>query len=313
MNMLTITTAVKTAAKTGFFFVKKFSPEICLVAGIASAAYATYEFVKAAQKAEKDILEPAKAEFEKIEASNLSDNERKKQRRGVYKKTFVRGVKLYGKALCVWCLAMTCLISGFKIQHNRMTGYAAAANAASVALQEYRQNVIDEYGPEVDEHLMYDKVVANMNDEVKKAKADGYSDPYRSYKSENKLNDGVGYFAVVDEDTVDPAFWYKDPVSLFDALWAAQCVANQKLQNLPMTSGGVLELNDILDSIGLAHGKDTVNKGWKHGDVVDFGLQKLYEIRHSGKDVAYNLLYDGDGCQRIWFLNFNCRENVWDI
>ena len=109
------------------------SPLIFTMAGIGLGVTSTVMAVKATPEA-NDI-------YTKIQNSDLNENEKRKE---VIKNV----VPLYGPAVLTGGLGIASILTGYKINSNRLAEMTAAYLVATNGLQDYKQTVLEKFGEE---------------------------------------------------------------------------------------------------------------------------------------------------------------------
>lgn len=293
------------------FQLKKHSPEILVVTGIAGTVVSAVMACKATTKA-TDIVDEFKADMDKIhEAAELvttpgyrggsyTDEDIKKDTVIVYAKTAVKFAKLYGPSIILGTLSITSILSGNNILRKRNVALAAAYAGIDQSFKEYRSRVVERFGKELDKELRYnikatevEEVVVDENGkETVEKKTLDVADP-------NTYSDYARFF---DDGC---AGWTKNAEDNLLFLKAQQAYANQKLK-----SEGYLFLNDVYRMLGIPATKAGQVVGWIYdeknpiGDnFVDFGL---YDIN---RPVVRDFV---NGYERTILLDFNVDGNILD-
>lgn len=331
------TTLVKAGAKA-LVVSKKYGPTIAFVAGIVATAWSTVEAVKATLKAEDEILYPAKEAFDAIDEKELSDVERKAERRKVYVASAKTALKLYGKALAIWVLGMTCVVGGYKVQSTRLATAVTTVSGLTTALHNYHENTSAVFGKEVADALRtgynIPEAVDKLNNEKANPENKEKGDAWRDYNFKKAVNNAHDpYVLMYRPENLNPAlvddYWDKDPVVRLERLKAAEDWANRMvLQNRKSDPNrtSYITLNDILPMIGAKTTPEGLTLGWWDDGTsirpVDFGLSYLLNIMEEHKfdshsDIAYALDYSiidsGLDCRRDWILSFNVMGYVTKI
>ena len=140
--------------------VKKHSPEILMVAGIAGTIVGTVLACKATTKVSK-IIEEKNKNVEDVHTC-LEDNTKeyteedsKKDLTIIYAQTGVKLFKLYAPAIGVMALSFASIIAGHKVLKKRNIAIAAAYAAIDKGFKQYRKNVIEEFGEGVDQQMRF--------------------------------------------------------------------------------------------------------------------------------------------------------------
>lgn len=290
---------VKAANKVGFAL-RKHSPEILTGVGIIGGVAAAVMACKATPKAQ-EVLEQAKIEVdavhEAIERENISEEEysqqdAQKDLAGTYIRTGVGLLKAYGPAIALGALSIVSILASNNILRKRNVALAAAYTVVDNAFKEYRGNVVERFGKEVDRELRYnlkaEKVTRTVTDENGKEKK----------VKETVLvpaGDGVmsGYARIFDAG--NPG-WENDPGMNQAYLKAQQAFCQKKLE-----TQGYLFLNDVYKLLGYREDIASRNVGWIYdpenpvGDnYVDFGFEASNEFMR-GYEANVILDFNVDG------------------
>lgn len=283
--------------------IRKHSPEILMVAGIAGTVASTVMACKATTKVSK-ILEETKETIDIIhdgmEKGNVSgveytQEDGKKDLTIVYAQTGVKLLKLYGPALALGTLSITSIVAGHSILKKRNIALAAAYAVVDSGFKNYRKNVVERFGNEVDKELRYN--IKAKEFEVEKTDEKGKTKKKKEIVNVIDENDVLGnsfYSKFFDEYCPD---YQKDPEWNLMYLRRQQEWANERLK-----AKGFLFLNDVYESLGLPRTKAGQEVGWIYdeknpiGDnFVDFGI---YSGNRSSRDFV-------NGYEKAILLDFN--------
>lgn len=150
MNIKLIPAYIKSAYYGGRFYAKKYSPEICLggsiVTGIACAVTTGIASAKV-----KSIVDEHKEAVRTIRET--AGNEEGKQLTKTYLKTGYKLAKLYAVPVMLGTTSVTLQLSSHGIMKKRNAVLATMAAAAENKFEEYRKNVVEKFGEEVDQEL----------------------------------------------------------------------------------------------------------------------------------------------------------------
>ena len=277
--------------------VKKHSPEILMVAGIAGTVVGTVLACKATTKVSEIIEEKNKAvedvhtclEDKEIE---YTEEDSKKDLTIIYAQTGVKLFKLYAPAIGVMALSFASIIAGHKVLKKRNVAIAAAYAAIDKGFKQYRKNVIEEFGEGVDQQMRF----GLKSKEVKKKGKDGKTVKETEYYIDpegNPLDNISEYARFFDASCEDFA---KDPEYNMMFLRRQQDYANEMLK-----ARGHLFLNEVYDLLDIPRSKAGQVVGWiydKNGNTkgdnyVDFGLYRNDQgTRRFVNGLEYNILLD---------------------
>ena len=287
--------------------VKKHSPEILMVAGIAGTIVGTVLACKATTKV-SEIIEEKNKNVEDVHTcleekpNEYTEEDSKKDLTIIYAQTGVKLFKLYAPAIGVMTLSFASIIAGHKVLKKRNIAIAAAYAAIDKGFKQYRKNVIKEFGEGVDQQMRFGLKAK----EIKKKDKDGKTVKETEYYIDpdaNPLNNISEYARFFDAASENFA---KDPEYNMMFLRRQQDYANEMLK-----SRGHLFLNEVYDLLDIPRSKAGQVVGWvydKNGNTkgdnyVDFGLYRNDQAtRRFVNGLEYNIL-----------LDFNVDGVIYDI
>ena len=287
--------------------VKKHSPEILMVAGIAGTIVGTVLACKATTKV-SEIIEEKNKNIEDVHTcleekpDEYTEEDSKKDLTIIYAQTGVKLFKLYAPAIGVMALSFASIIAGHKVLKKRNVAIAAAYAAIDKGFKQYRKNVIEEFGEGVDQQMRF----GLKSKEIKKKDKDGKTVKETEYYIDpdaNPLNNISEYARFFDASSENFA---KDPEYNMMFLRRQQDYANEMLK-----SRGHLFLNEVYDLLDIPRSKAGQVVGWvydKNGNTkgdnyVDFGLYRNDQgTRRFVNGLEYNIL-----------LDFNVDGVIYDI
>lgn len=310
-------TSIKGSACNAAFKLKKHSPEILFVLGVAGVVVGTVKACKATTKlsatlnAHKEELDAIHTASEEGVIATLDKNgvaideeytekDAKKDTTIVYTKMGLDVVKLYAPAVIITTLSIASLTASHVILKSRNLSIATAYAALDKSYKDYRQRVKDRFGPEIEHELRYNiqtKAVERTETD-EKGKERKVVEAVKSFEGLPASD----YTRIFDECNQN---WQRDATFNREWLEIQQVYANRKLE-----SQGHLFLNDVLVSLGYEPTKSGQAVGWiydKHNkdkqDFVDFGMYQL--------DTAHqNFL---EGFEKSVLLDFNCHLIINDV
>ena len=277
--------------------VKKHSPEILMVAGIAGTIVGTVLACKATTKV-SEIIEEKNKNVEDVHTcleekpNEYTEEDSKKDLTIIYAQTGVKLFKLYAPAIGVMTLSFASIIAGHKVLKKRNIAIAAAYAAIDKGFKQYRKNVIKEFGEGVDQQMRF----GLKSKEIKKKDKDGKTVKETEYYIDpdaNPLNNISEYARFFDAASENFA---KDPEYNMMFLRRQQDYANEMLK-----SRGHLFLNEVYDLLDIPRSKAGQVVGWvydKNGNTkgdnyVDFGLYRNDQgARRFVNGLEYNILLD---------------------
>ena len=282
------------------FQIKKHSPEILMGVGIVGTVASTVMACKATTKL-NDILENTKdvvdmihdgMEQGNVRGTEYSVEDGKKDLTIVYAQTGVKVLKLYAPALILGTLSITSILAGHRILKKRNIALAAAYTAVDKGFKNYRKNVVERFGDEVDKELRYNIKAKEIEREVEDENGN------KTTKKEivNTVEQCSDYARFYDE-TCDSFDKYDHEFNLM-YLRRQQDWANEKLK-----VKGHLFLNEVYDMLGIPRSKKGQIVGWiydknRNESHVDFGIYKGTERTRAfvnGYEPAILLDFNVDG------------------
>ena len=285
---------------------KKHSPEIFVVAGIAGVIVSAVTACVATTKVE-GIVTDTKEKIEKINScaanediEEYTDEDAKKDLAIVYVQTGWKFVKLYAPSVILGVLSIASIVKSNDILRKRNMALAAAYSTVDKGFKEYRKRVQERFGEGTDHELRYDIKPKR----VEETTTDENGNEIQIEKNTNVSGyDGVSDYARFFDECSD--YWKKDSEYNLLFLRKQQQYANDKL-----ISQGYLFLNDVYDMLGIEKTKAGQIVGWVYdkenplGDnYVSFGI---YEIERESSRKFVN------GVERSILLDFNVDGNILD-
>lgn len=277
--------------------IKKHSPEILMVAGIAGTIVGTVLACKATTKV-SEIIEEKNKNVEDVHTcleekpKEYTEEDSKKDLTIIYVQTGVKLFKLYAPAIGVMALSFASIIAGHKVLKKRNIAIAAAYAAIDKGFKQYRKNVIEEFGEGVDQQMRF----GLKSKEIKKKDKDGKTVKETEYYIDpegNPLDNISEYARFFDASSENFA---KDPEYNMMFLRRQQDYANEMLK-----ARGHLFLNEVYDLLDIPRSKAGQVVGWvydKNGNTkgdnyVDFGLYRNDQgTRRFVNGLDYNILLD---------------------
>lgn len=283
--------------------VSKHSPEILVVTGIVGVVTSAVMACKETRRLDP-VLEEHKQDAEAVHkkyAQNPDERAEKRELTGVYLKTGLGFVKLYGPSVTLGALSITGILASNNILRKRNMALAAAYATIDASFKQYRGRVIERFGEQVDKELRLgahqEKIEVTETDENGKEKkvkknATVVDNPMPS--------DYARYFAYPEARAAEPNADYN----------AFFLKAQQELANHMLRANGFLFLNDVYEMLGIEKSRAGQAVGWvydknreDHGDNwVDFGIQEVYRKR-SDKPGDY---------EKVFLLDFNVDGPIMD-
>lgn len=285
---------------------KKHSPEILMVAGIAGTVASTVMACKATRKIDGVLEEPKRdikiihkaMEDGEVNGVEYTKEDGQKDLTITYVQTGVKLLKLYAPAIALGTVSIMSIVAGHHILKKRNIALAAAYAVVDKGFKDYRKNVVERFGKEIDKELRYN------------IKAKEFETVTVDEEGKESIEKEIVDVVNIDEySTYARAFdcgnkgWEKDSEYNLMYLRKQQEWANEKLR-----SQGYLFLNDVYDMLGIPRSKAGQVVGWMYdeknptGDnYVDFGI---YDIN---KESCRNFV---NGYERSIWLDFNVDGNI---
>lgn len=285
MNIKNIGNGLKKAFYATKFWAKKNSPELLIVAGIASAGAAIILACKETTKL-KDITEPATKKIKELhdqidesKTNQLIDpNISKKELKETYAKTGWSLVKLYAPSALCFAGSVACILGSHHIQKGRELAMAAAYTTVNTAYKEYRERVKAKYGEDAE----YDILHNVQEKEVEYTETNKKGKEVVKTRNEKFANDNPHDFHYLFDES-NP-YWEPDSgLNLETLLMKERCLNNR------FRIKGYMFLDEVYKELGIEPGIIGPNKmraakyiGWIYDpddrtrdNYISFGLSDL--------------------------------------
>lgn len=301
-NKTEIMKSVNGVASKAVMKLKKHSPEILVVAGIAGTVVSAVLACKATTKV-AEILDETKGTLDTIHegmetgainGQEYTTEDGKKDTVVVYAQTGVKLAKLYGPAIILGTLSITSILASNNILRKRNVALGAAYAAIDKSFKEYRGRVIERFGEQVDTELKYG-IKAKKFEEIE-------VDPETG--KENKVKKTV---MVADPNLQsDYAVYFDSKSRNYETnpdynrmfLKAQQAFANDKLQ-----TRGHLFLNEVLDDLDLPRTPAGQIVGWTKDGPDGYVNFRIVEVERETEDGRH---------EPALLLDFNVEGNIWE-
>ena len=287
------------------FQLKKHSPEILVVAGVAGTVASAVMACKATTKL-STITEEHKKQVEEIHnyveengfTEKYTEEDSKKDLAITYIQTGAKVVKLYAPSIILGALSLTAVITSNNILRQRNVAIATAYAALDKNFKKYRSRVVERFGEELDKELRYNIKTKEIEEIV--TNEDGTETTVK--KTVNTVNDPIHSPYAKFFDECSP-YWVKDADMNLMFLKQQQNYANELLK-----TRGIVFLNEIYDMLGIPRTRIGQQVGWRYdeknpvGDnYIDFGIYDLYS------DASRQFV---NGLERSVLLDFNVDSNL---
>ena len=288
---------------------KKHSPEILVVTGVAGTVASAVMACKATTKIDevlaetKDNIDKTKDYVEKKGFSEkYTEEDYKKDLTIFYAKGGLELVKLYAPSVALGALSITAILSGHNVLRKRNVALAAAYATVEKGFKEYRGRVVERFGEELDRELKYN-IKAKEVEETTVDEKTGEEKVTKKTVNVADPNNYSTYARFFDDGCTG---WTKDPEYNLMFLKNQQRYANDLLK-----SRGHLFLNEVYDMLGIPRTKAGQVVGWiydeeyPNGDnFVDFGIYDLYSEK--ARDFV-------NGYEKTILLDFNVDGDIMNL
>lgn len=305
MNMKNKTEIMKSvngvASKT-VMKLKKHSPEILVVAGIAGTVVSAVLACKATTKV-AEILDETKGTLDTIHegmetgainGQEYTTEDGKKDTVVVYAQTGMKLAKLYGPAIILGTLSITSILASNNILRKRNVALGAAYAAIDKSFKEYRGRVIERFGEQVDTELKYG-IKAKKFEEIEVDPETGKEKKVKKTVMVADPNLQSDYAVYFDSKSRN---YETNPDYNRMFLKAQQAFANDKLQ-----TRGHLFLNEVLDDLDLPRTPAGQIVGWTKNGPDGYVNFRIVEVERETEDGRH---------EPALLLDFNVEGNIWE-
>lgn len=281
---------------------KKHSPEILVVAGIAGTVVSAVLACKATTKV-AEILDETKGTLDTIhegmETGAINGQEYtnevgKKDTVVVYAQTGMKLAKLYGPAIILGTLSITSILASNNILRKRNVALGAAYAAIDKSFKEYRGRVIERFGEQVDTELKYG-IKAKKFEEIEVDPETGKEKKVKKTVMVADPNLQSDYAVYFDSKSRN---YETNPDYNRMFLKAQQAFANDKLQ-----TRGHLFLNEVLDDLDLPRTPAGQIVGWTKDGPDGYVNFRIVEVERETEDGRH---------EPALLLDFNVEGNIWE-
>lgn len=281
---------------------KKHSPEILVIAGVAGTVVSAVIACKATTKV-GEILDETKETLDTIHTGmetgaingqEYTTEDGKKDTVVVYAQTGMKLAKLYAPAIILGSLSITSILASNNILRKRNVALGAAYAAVDKSFKEYRGRVIERFGEQVDTELKYG-IKAKKFEEVEVDPETGKEKKVKKtvmVADPNLQSDYAVYF-----DNRSRCYESNPDYNLM-FLKAQQAFANDKLQ-----TRGHLFLNEVLDDLDLPRTSAGQIVGWTKDGPDGYVNFRIVEVERETADGRH---------EPVLLLDFNVEGNVWE-
>ena len=281
---------------------KKHSPEILVVAGIAGTVVSAVLACKATTKV-AEILDETKGTLDTIHegmetgainGQEYTNEDGKKDTVVVYAQTGMKLAKLYGPAIILGTLSVTSILASNNILRKRNVALGAAYAAIDKSFKEYRGRVIERFGEQVDTELKYG-IKAKKFEEIEVDPETGREKKVKKTVMVADPNLQSDYAVYFDSKSRN---YETNPDYNRMFLKAQQAFANDKLQ-----TRGHLFLNEVLDDLDLPRTPAGQIVGWTKDGPDGYVNFRIVEVERETEDGRH---------EPALLLDFNVEGNIWE-
>lgn len=301
-NKTEIMKSVNGVASKAVMKLKKHSPEILVVAGIAGTVVSAVLACKATTKV-AEILDETKGTLDTIHegmetgainGQEYTTDDGKKDTVVVYAQTGMKLAKLYGPAIILGTLSITSILASNNILRKRNVALGAAYAAIDKSFKEYRGRVIERFGDQVDTELKYG-IKAKKFEEIEVDPETGKEKKVKKTVMVADPNLQSDYAVYFDSKSRN---YETNPDYNRMFLKAQQAFANDKLQ-----TRGHLFLNEVLDDLDLPRTPAGQIVGWTKDGPDGYVNFRIVEVEREIEDGRH---------EPALLLDFNVEGNIWE-
>lgn len=301
-NKTEIMKSVNGMASKTVMKLKKHSPEILVVAGIAGTVVSAVLACKATTKV-AEILDETKGTLDTIHegmetgainGQEYTTEDDKKDTVVVYAQTGMKLAKLYAPAIILGTLSITSILASNNILRKRNVALGAAYAAIDKSFKEYRGRVIERFGEQVDTELKYG-IKAKKFEEIEVDPETGKEKKVKKTVMVADPNLQSDYAVYFDSKSRN---YETNPDYNRMFLKAQQAFANDKLQ-----TRGHLFLNEVLDDLDLPRTPAGQIVGWTKDGPDGYVNFRIVEVERETEDGRH---------EPALLLDFNVEGNIWE-
>ena len=301
-NKTEIMKSVNGVASKTVMKLKKHSPEILVVAGIAGTVVSAVLACKATTKV-AEILDETNGTLNTIHegmktgainGQEYTTEDGKKDTVVVYAQTGMKLAKLYGPAIILGTLSITSILASNNILRKRNVALGAAYAAIDKSFKEYRGRVIERFGEQVDTELKYG-IKAKKFEEIEVDPETGKEKKVKKTVMVADPNLQSDYAVYFDSKSRN---YETNPDYNRMFLKAQQAFANDKLQ-----TRGHLFLNEVLDDLDLPRTPAGQIVGWTKDGPDGYVNFRIVEVERETEDGRH---------EPALLLDFNVEGNIWE-
>ena len=301
-NKTEIMKSVNGVASKAVMKLKKHSPEILVVAGIAGTVVSAVLACKATTKV-AEILDETKGTLDTIHegmetgainGQEYTTEDGKKDTVVVYAQTGMKLAKLYAPAIILGTLSITSILASNNILRKRNVALGVAYATIDKSFKEYRGRVIERFGEQVDTELKYG-IKAKKFEEIEVDPETGKEKKVKKTVMVADPNLQSDYAVYFDSKSRN---YETNPDYNRMFLKAQQAFANDKLQ-----TRGHLFLNEVLDDLDLPRTPAGQIVGWTKDGPDGYVNFRIVEVERETEDGRH---------EPALLLDFNVEGNIWE-
>ena len=309
LKLQNVLMTVQNGVKSAEFVLRKNSPRILAGAGVVGIGASFVMACRATLKV-NDVLTESKEMLDKTQASigeEMKDGDVYTAETAKHDK-FIIGcqtawklTKIYAVPVIVGVVSVGALLFSNHILAKRNIALTAAYTALNTAFKDYRNNVVERFGNEIDYQLLNNIKAVTVKEKVTDENGNEVETDKTIYVQGDRKSSHSVYGTLIAEGTTP--WWEKSPLYTMQNLKKFEFTANQILM-----ARGHLTVNEVYDMLEMPRVASGFDYGWRYykdgnnpyGDnKVDFGLTKDTAQDKVGFDRFERGLEDS-----IW-LNFN--------
>lgn len=291
------------------------SPEIMLFAGIGAGigalittqrATLKVDSVKKARDEKKEKIVRTSCEYEENPEDFEEPYTKDKAAQDLIllkRKTALEYVKLYAGPVILEAVSIGLILGSHHIMKQRQAALAASCAAIAKAYQTYRQNVINKYGEEVDQEMLY----GSEKKTIKKTETDPETGEKKKVTEEQEIIRNFGgspYARLFNRE--NSTEWFNDnPQNEF------MLAQREKEADTRLKCEGILTLNDVYRMIGLKPTDIGLTHGWRYRSQKDPDYGKFdNNVTFLTKWV---MVPNEETCEdeRTLLIDFNCDGCIY--
>lgn len=298
------------------FGLKKHSPELFLVGGIAAGVATVVVACKETPKA-LDIWKEHKENVMKIrdimgdqgliESREYNEEQGQRDLFIQYVHTGVGFAKTYAPAFALGALSIGCILTSHNVMKKRNLALATAFTALDKSFKGYRSEVVERFGEEVDKQIS----LGIKPKEVEERSVDENGNEIVTKKTVDSVNPLAMYSPYARFFDAGCTGWEDNPEYNLMFLRAQEKYANDLLRSRAVgQSVGHVFLNEVYDALGIPRSEAGQYVGWvydptddKYDNYISFGIYDVH--KENCKDFV-------NGYEPTILLDFNCDGEIID-